>query len=119
LNRVIPLLAFSILLLVPVSQNAFADSFAGLGDLVGGSFNSRGNGTSADGSVVVGQGTSASGGEAFRWTQGGGMVGLGDLAGGGFFSQAHGTSADGSVVVGQGFTGSSFEAFIWDSINGF
>jgi uncharacterized membrane protein len=40
----------------------------GLGDLPGGEFFSHGAGVSADGSVVVGGGTSASGFEAFRWT---------------------------------------------------
>ena len=38
-------------------------------------------GVSADGSVVVGQAISASGPEAFRWTELGGIVGLGDLPG--------------------------------------
>jgi probable HAF family extracellular repeat protein len=89
----------------------------GLGDLAGGSFGSVALGVSADGSVVVGQGRSASGDEAFRWT-GGVMTGLGDLAGGGFFSQAFGVSADGSVVVGRGTSASGSEAFIWDAVNG-
>jgi probable HAF family extracellular repeat protein len=60
----------------------------GLGDLDAGLFTSQAFAVSADGSVVVGLGSSASGFEAFRWTSGGGMVGLGDLAGGAFFSQA-------------------------------
>ena len=38
--------------------------------------------------------------EAFRWTEGSGMVGLGDLAGGSFYSVANAVNADGSVVVG-------------------
>lgn len=50
--------------------------FQGLGDLPGGNIFSQAAGVSADGSVVVGQSNSASGGEAFRWTAGGGMVGL-------------------------------------------
>jgi len=54
----------------------------GLGDLPGGSFSSYADGVSANGSVVVGYGNSANGNEAFRWTQGTGMVGLGDLSGG-------------------------------------
>jgi probable HAF family extracellular repeat protein len=57
-------------------------TFTGLGDLPGGSFISLANGVSADGSVVVGRGASASGNEASRWTSGTGMVGLGDLPGG-------------------------------------
>ena len=61
--------------------------FIPLGDLPGGAFISAANGVSADGAVVVGFSNSASGGEAFRWTSGGGLVGLGGsvfgLAGGG------------------------------------
>jgi probable HAF family extracellular repeat protein len=91
----------------------------GLGDLPGGSFNSRAYGVSADGSVIVGYGNSASGSEAFRWTSGGGMVGLGDLPGGSFGSRANGVSADGSVVVGYDYSASGYgEAFIWDTANG-
>ena len=90
----------------------------GLGDLPGGS-NSLARSASADGSVVVGDGISASGLEAFRWTSGGGMVGLGDLPGGLFRSLADDVSADGSVVVGWGRTvASSFEGSIWDAGNG-
>ena len=91
----------------------------GLGDLPGGSFSSIANGISADGSVVVGRGASASGTEAFRWTSGGGMVGLGDLPGGSFSSIANGVSADGSVVVGLSNSASGLnEAFLWDATNG-
>jgi uncharacterized membrane protein len=70
------------------------------------------------GDVVVGQGTSASGNEAFRWTSGGGMTGLGDLPGGSFFSSASNISTDGSVVVGQGSSYSGDEAFRWTSAGG-
>lgn len=75
-------------------------------------------GVSADGSVVVGQGSVASGSEAFRWTSGGGMVGLGYLAGGGTYGWAFGVSDDGSVVVGQGDNASGYEAFRWTSGTG-
>ncbi len=92
--------------------------FIPLGDLPGGSFSSRATGVSADGSVVVGVGVSASGVEAFRWTAATGLVGLGDLPGGSFFSEALGVSADGSLVVGVGFSASGREAFIWDEANG-
>ena len=84
-------------------------------------FSSVALGVSADGSVVVGRGFSSSGEEAFRWTQGTGMVGLGDLSGGRFESRAFGVSADGSVVVGLGSSASSAnnsEAFIWNSTLG-
>jgi probable HAF family extracellular repeat protein len=90
----------------------------GLGDISGGGFNSQAYGVSADGSVVVGQGASASGTEAFRWTSGGGMVGLGDLAGGAFDSLALAVSDDGSVAIGQGASASGVEAFRWTSGGG-
>lgn len=91
--------------------------FTPLGDLTGGAFSSQALGVSGDGSVVVGFGDGASGTEAFRWTQGGGMVGLGDLAGGAFFSSAYGVSSDGSVVVGYSDRGVN-EAFRWTQAGG-
>ncbi len=79
-----------------------AQSFQGLGDLPGGTFTSRAYGVSADGAVVVGEGSRADGNDgAFRWTASGGMVDLGDLPGGNFYSRARGVSADGAVVVGD------------------
>ena len=60
----------------------------GLGDLPGGIVGSVSRGVSGDGSTVVGASASASGREAYRWTQAGGMVGLGDLPGGSFGSEA-------------------------------
>ena len=72
----------------------------------------------ADGSVVVGWGTSAVGETAFHWTSGGGMVSLGDLPGGIVSSDAHGVSADGSVVVGNSFSASGLQAFRWTSGGG-
>jgi probable HAF family extracellular repeat protein len=88
-----------------------------LGDLPGGGFYSNGA-VSTDGSVVVGQGSSDSGYEAFRWTLAGGMAGLGDLPGGAFGSLATGVSADGSVVVGIGTSASGTEAFRWTAAGG-
>jgi probable HAF family extracellular repeat protein len=88
-------------------------AFTPLDDLAGGGFLSVAHSVSGDGSVVVGEGESASGTEAFRWTQAGGMAGLGDLAGGGFESRAYGTNSDGSVVVGYGKSASGTEAFRW------
>ena len=73
----------------------------------GGDVFSRAYGVSADGSVIVGQGVSASGHEAFRWKINEGMVGLGDLPGGSFMSIAYGASADGSVIVGGGTVAST------------
>jgi len=99
---------------IGVAFQAQAASFQGLGGLPGGSFSSDATGVSADGSVVVGQSTGASGNEAFRWTQATGMVGLGYLPGGSFSSGASGVSADGSVVVGSSNSANNFlEAFRW------
>ena len=108
----------ALLFQISVLTGARAAELIGLGDLAGGSFTSRAFGVSADGSVVVGQGASASGSEAFRWTQGSGMVGLGDLAGGFFSSTAYSVSADGSLIVGKGSSASGNQAFIWDATNG-
>ena len=54
---------------------------------------------SGDGSVAVGQSSATAGGEAFRWTSGGGMVGLGDLPGGDTASFAFGVSSDGQTIT--------------------
>ncbi len=86
----------------------------GLGDLPGRGFDSLASGVSADGGVVVGYSSSASGREAFRWTRETGMLGLGALPSGFFFSFATAVSADGSVVVGSSNSASSQEAFVWD-----
>lgn len=92
--------------------------FLGLGDLAGGSFTSDARGISADGSTVVGSGSTAAGQEAFRWTMSTGMVGLGDLAGGGIQSSAGAVSADGSVVVGQSLSSFGSEAMRWTAGGG-
>ena len=110
-------LSLSVLLSLAALPAHAQFSFTGLGDLAGGSFSSQASGVSSDGSVVVGRGESASGTEAFRWTQAGGMVGLGDLPGGVFFSSARGVSSDGSVVGGRGESASG-EAFRWTSGGG-
>lgn len=85
------------------------------------SFYSDATAVSADGSVVVGFNRKNNGdGEAYRWTQGTGMVGLGDFAGGSFYSTATGVSADGSLVVGYGSTISGFgdRPFRWTQATG-
>ena len=88
-----------------------------LGVLPGGTY-SEAYGVNADGSVVVGYGSSTAvpGGEAFRWTQIGGISGLGVLPGG-TFSVAYAVNAAGSVVVGygDGTASPSGEAFRWTS----
>jgi len=75
-------------------------------------------GVSADGSVITGMfGLIA---EAFRWTEGDGMVGLGLLPGGSS-SMANGISADGLVVVGVGRVFTSInvdEPFRWTAADG-
>ena len=55
-----------------------------LGGIPGGSpYDMWANAVSADGKVVVGEGESVVGDEAFRWTNGGGAVGVGDIPRGG------------------------------------
>jgi len=83
-------------------------------------------GVSEDGNVVVGVSYSndwAGGlqtGEAFRWTQAGGMQGLGDFPGGYniSLSQANAVSADGQVVVGRGESSLGWSAFRWTEAGG-
>lgn len=111
---------------VVIGQNSSREAYRwtgsggliGLGDLPGGDFASVANGISADGSVIVGAGTSVTGLEAFRWTSAGGMVGLGNLLGVGGRSQAYGVSADGSVVVGYTTSPIGYESFRWTSDTG-
>jgi probable HAF family extracellular repeat protein len=86
----------------------------GLGFLPDG-ISSKALGVSADGNTIVGRSVTfdATGGEAFRWTQTGGMIGLGDLDGGAFESVAYAASSNGSVIVGSGTTDAGTEAFRW------
>jgi probable HAF family extracellular repeat protein len=86
-----------------------------LGTLGGANPFSRANGISADGSVIVGETSTAAGTEAFVWTSGG-MVSIGDFPTGGTSSVANAVSDDGSVVVGGGLhAGPSGEAFRWEA----
>ncbi|MCH7813917.1 MAG: PEP-CTERM sorting domain-containing protein [Planctomycetes bacterium] len=89
----------------------------GLGDLPGGAFWSNARDVSGNGLVIVGGAYSAAHSrEAFRWTEGEGMVALGTLSGNSF---AQAVSADGSVVVG--WSAASYlgmEAFVWDAGHG-
>jgi probable HAF family extracellular repeat protein len=110
-------LVISIVLIV-VGTNGFAASFQGLGDLAGGSFESAAYAVSADGSVVVGYGTTESGRQPFRYTQNTGMVGLGGLFDGEVYSYASGVSGDGAVVTGTCRTASRDQAFRWTSETG-
>jgi len=101
------------------------EGMIGLGDLPGGSFRSQAHAASSDGSVIVGYGSSLTGGgnlgaEAFIWTEDGGMqslqqvlvqdLGL-DLSGWKLVSAA-GVSADGRTIVGYGLHGNRQEAWI-------
>lgn len=105
------------------NQQTGEGRMVGLGDLAGGGFSSWAIDVSADGNVVVGQGLSANGPEAFYWRDGQ-MIGLGDLPGGNHVSVANAVSADGSIVVGQSAVAIGdgghdvFRPFIWDAENG-
>ena len=89
----------------------------GLGQLPGTGIGSVGTGISADGSVVVGTGTSTDF-EAFRWTSSEGMVGLGFLPGR-VSSRGTGVSGDGSIVVGSSSDENfASEAFRWTAATG-
>ena len=92
---------------------ARAQSFQGIGDLAGGTFESVAYGVSADGSTVVGHSQSAAGKEAIRW-RAGVLINLGDIAGGPVECYAAGTNYDGSIVVGTGRNASVHRAVRWD-----
>jgi autotransporter-associated beta strand protein/probable HAF family extracellular repeat protein len=83
---------------------------------------SSANAVSADGKIVAGTSTDASGNfQAFRWTQATGMVGLGYLSNLATTPQsaAAGMSVDGSVIVGQGYDAQNkLEAFRWTQAGG-
>jgi uncharacterized membrane protein len=92
-------------------------AFYGLGDLSGGSISSTAKALSADGSVVVGQSSSADGLAAFRWTAAGGMVGFGFSNPGS--SIANDISADGSIIVGSERSASwEYNGFQWTAGGG-
>lgn len=99
-------------------SSARAESLNSVGDLPGGGVSTGAYGISNDGTTAVGDLSSASGFQAFRWTSGSGIVGLGDLAGGGFLSAANAVSGDGSVITGYSNGASGFEAFRWTSGTG-
>jgi probable HAF family extracellular repeat protein len=93
----------------------------GLGDLASGQQNSHGYAMTPDGTMIVGDASSAKGTEACRWTLENGtwvLQGLGDLPKGEYFSQAYGVSADGKVLVGQGSIANGSRAFRWTAAKG-
>jgi len=82
---------------------------------------SEAQGTSSDGSVVVGMfwdTAVGTGRQAFRWTEAGDMTLIGDLEGSGTKSYAYAVSADGMVVVGYGTGDSGHEAMRWTPLGG-
>jgi hypothetical protein len=85
----------------------------GLGDLAGGAFDSRANGASYDGSVVVGESVTGVSTGPFRWTAAGGMVALTAVTG-----SARACNSDGSIVVGWTGFGTVMHAFVWDAAHG-
>ena len=120
-SRVLALAAGTFLGISAASATVAVNNLTPLGDLTGGAAFSAAFGVSGDASVVTGYSMSASGTEAFRWTNGGGMVGLGDLPGGSFLSQAAGISSDGNVIVGKSnstISGINTEAFRYTGIPG-
>ena len=84
----------------------------GLGQLPGGSY-AGANAVSADGSIIVGSGQTATGTRGFRWTQADGMTALAELSGGIEWGSAEAISADGSVIVGSSADESGEQAVIW------
>src|SRR5438105_633720 len=74
------LIALICFLAAPAGARADVPSFTGVGHLADGN-SSYARAISADGTVVVGEGDSGSGAEAFRWTRAGGMQGLGNFPG--------------------------------------
>jgi probable HAF family extracellular repeat protein len=72
-----------------------------------------------DGSVVVGNASSPTGTQSFRWTEATGLVGLGNLHPNvNSHDLAFGVSANGSVVVGQSGDDTTIEAYRWTAATG-
>ena len=86
-----------------LSASAFASTFQGLGDLPGGTVESRAYAVTNSG-VVGGWAMSANGQEAYRWTSTTGMQPMGDFSTGTFGSGIHAINGDGSHMGGFGTT---------------
>ncbi len=91
-----------------------------LADLPGGLESNIASAVSSDGTIIVGDGVSDSGTEAFRMIGNGDPEPLGDLPGGDFGSFATGISGDGSTIVGQSISSGSFTrtAYQWTEGSG-
>jgi len=108
----------------PGLSTAFRDDWSGtasipLGDFAGGADDASASDISADGSVIVGWGTTSFGREPFVWTETDGLRSLGKLPD--VFvlgAQANAVSADGRVIVGEGYSGAG-GAFIWTEETGY
>ena len=96
------------LVLIMVAPNAMAQeaSFAGIGFPPDTGTSSSAWGVSADGRVIVGQGTGPAG--AMRWENG--QMEILD----GFSHISFSISADGAVIVGYGNQGNGDEAYRWE-----
>jgi len=75
-------------------------------------------GSSADGKVCFGNGTSKDGQEGFVWTKATGAVGIGDLPGGFFYSQAVGICPEGKWAVGCSKSFDGLTAAVWSKSTG-
>jgi probable HAF family extracellular repeat protein len=105
--------------------NVATGAMTPVGDLPGGTFGSYAYGMSRDGTTIVGVSYSTPGQQAFRWTQGGGIVSLGflpTLPTQSLFSSAEAANQDGSVIVGESSSqntgGNGYEAFRWTQAGG-
>ncbi|WKJ90015.1 VPLPA-CTERM sorting domain-containing protein [Methylomonas montana] len=115
------LLVAPICTLLLAAPQAMAANFSSLGDLAGGTFDSRVAAVSDDGSTIVGWSVNAAGTEAFRWTRRGGMQSLGvlaDVPATNHNSIAGAVSADGSVIVGYGASATGTVAWRWTAATG-
>lgn len=101
-----------------LAYGSISPSFLPLSDFPGGTFQSGASGISADGTVVVGLGSSAAGTRAFKWTSATGMSDIGDLPGGSSYSEAYGISGNGATVIGISSATNNLLAFRWTSAGG-
>lgn len=103
------LLGVALCALPLIANDAYAQSFQGLGTP---SLSDGSQSLSADGAVVIGM---MSGDRSFRWS-GGVLTDLGVL-GGGTFTHAYAISGDGRVIVGQSGDNNTNQrhAFLWSA----